>query len=87
MKHLIDPHEKQELDIGQFTTFVDQYWMVPSNRTNLFKHKFKPPTGKPSEDWQGLSIKVRDEEQGEKQYVMKSTLLKCGATSTQLRTK
>lgn len=46
LKQLLDPKDLQQIDFGQFTKFMQEYWIVPSNRTNLFKLKFKPVSPK-----------------------------------------
>lgn len=57
LKHILGCLETQEVSIGQFLTFMNRDWAVPSFRTNLFKMKFKPVEIKPNE-WKGLVIKV-----------------------------
>lgn len=85
LKELLDPQERQEIDIGQCMNFMSKYWVVPSNRTNLFKLKFKPPQKKQLDDWQGLQIKVKGAVNVD--YTMKLASLKKGAASTPLKTK
>lgn len=48
LKSALGASETQEVTIGQFLTFMDGDWSVPSYRTNLFKMKFKPIEFKPN---------------------------------------
>lgn len=87
LKNIIDPDISEQVNMGQFFSFLDKYWIIPSNRTNVFKHKFKPVVEPKTDEWRGLAIKTKSEEEALTEYTYKRKTLKKGQNSKLLLTK
>lgn len=41
VKRIVDPSNQQEIKVKNFNNFLEDYWILPTNREKLFKKHFK----------------------------------------------